>query len=118
MWQCNVNLIGCGSNGIVGKNTVGTADKRWKDILHGPSTSLRASETPRGDDYWGASGPCGAVFLGFLRGLTGLDACLLVKEGSSSSTSMSESEFGLSLWSESERGLFLGEEAGVGAGWE
>ena len=57
------------------------------------------------------------MLLGFPRGLTGLDACLLVKEGSSSSTSMSESEFGLSLWSESERGLFLGEEAGV-AGWE
>ena len=44
----------------------------------------------------------------------GLDACaLLVKEGSSSSTSMSESEFGLSLLSESERVRFLGEGTGV-----
>ena len=68
--------------------------------------------------YWRASGPCGAVLLGFLRGLTGLAACaLLVKEGSSLSTSMSESEFGWSLLSESERDLFRGEEAGV-AGWE
>lgn len=55
--------------------------------------------------------------MAFLRDLIGLDGWgLLVKEGSSSSTSMSDSEskFGSSLLSESERGLFLGEGAGVG----